>query len=319
MTAANEAGLGVASRKKSWPQMLLTTLFHVGTGVPWAFARGGAKDSERLHLRQMLNLLPRRAMLLADAGFTGYDLLAALLANGNSFVLRVGANVRVGLRPPQRLLTKLGYAAEAHDGIVYLWPDAQQKKRSEPMVLRLIRVVDGRNRVMHLLTDVLDPAALGDAAAAELYARRWLVEVLYRSLKQTLGRRKMLSGSPAHARVELDWSVAALTSASAVEPWLLSLELAESTTPQRPSSSSTRVSVAKGLRAVRQAMAGRGRDLGRTLAAAVGDGYRRQGTKKARHWPHKKREKPPGNPKARTATEVEVALAAELAATKRAA
>jgi hypothetical protein len=77
--------------------MLLTTLFHVGTGVPWAFVRGGAKDSERLHLRQMLKLLPQRVMLLADAGFTGYELLSALLGNGNSFILRVGANVRLRL------------------------------------------------------------------------------------------------------------------------------------------------------------------------------------------------------------------------------
>jgi hypothetical protein len=176
------------------------------------------------------------------------------------------------------------------------------------MVLRLIRVVDGRNRVMHLLTNELDPESLSDATAIDLYKRRWLVEVLYRSLKQTLGRRKMLSGSPAHARVELDWSVASL--------WLLSLELAESTTQHRLSA---RVSIAKGLRAIRQAMAGRGRDLSKALAVAVGDRYQRQSCKKARHWPHKKREKPPGNPKARTATESEVALAAELAAKKRAA
>lgn len=294
MTASNEKGLGCCSRKKSGPQMLLTMMFHVGSGVPWDFVRDVAKGSERAHLRQMIKTLPAGAMLLADAGFTGYDLLVALAAGGHSFVIRVGANVR--------LLTKLGYALERGD-TVYLWPDARQKKKLEPMVLRLIKVVDDRNRVMHLLTNVTEAGLLSDRAAIELYKRRWLVEVLYRSLKQTQNRRKMLSGSPAHVLAELDWSVVSL--------WLLSLELAEST--QR----SAQASVAKALRAVRLAMAGRGTHLGAALEAAVGDRYQRHGSKKARHWPHKKRERPPGNPKARTATEAEVTLARELATERR--
>jgi hypothetical protein len=95
MTAANEEAFGLASRKKSWPQQLLTVLFHVGSGLPWAFARGGARDSERSHLLAMLDLLPAGAPLLADAGFTGYDLLAAVIAGGRSFVIRVGGNVRL--------------------------------------------------------------------------------------------------------------------------------------------------------------------------------------------------------------------------------
>lgn len=293
MTRANEEAVGCSSRDKSWPQMLLTVLFHAGSGLPWAFARGGARSSERSHLLAMLDTLPPNAMLLADAGFTGYDLMKAVLGGGRSFVIRVGSNVR--------LLTKLGYAARGpeSDGLVYLWPDAKQRKRMEPLALRLVTLTDGRNRTIHLLSDVLDGGRLSDAAAVEMYKLRWGAELLFRSLKQTLGRRKVLSDSPAHAEVELDWAAVGL--------WLLALTAADA------AGASSRRSIASALRAVRSAAAGRGGGLlWAALSRAVLDTYRRRGAKKARHWPHKKRDKPPGHPKARTATAEEVALAMEL-------
>ena len=157
---------------------------------------------------------------------------------------------------------------------------------------------------MHLLTSVLDETALSDAAAVELYKRRWKIEVLYRSLKQTQGRRKLLSDSPRHAEVELDWSVMSL--------WLLSMELSVAADPER-------ASISMGLRAIRSAMAGRGGDLARAMSKSMNDDYQRNGQKKARHWPHKKREKPPGEPKARSATASEIHLAKELAMKRKAA
>lgn len=298
MTHANEVGLGLASRANSWPQMLLTMLFHAGSGLPWAWERGGAKASERGHLLRMLCTLPLNALLLADAGFTGYDLLQAIMDSGRSLLIRVGSNVH--------LLTKLGYAVEERDGLVYLWPEAKQKKRCKPLVLRLITFVDGRNRKIHLLTNVLDAGKLSDATALALYRLRWGVELFYRSLKQTLGRRKMLSDSPGHAAVELDWAMAGL--------WMLDLMNAQE------AGLSAKRSFASALRVVRSAINGRQTcrgpgcrgTLAAALARATGDGYPRFKPKKSRHWPHKKKDKPPGNPKARTATEAEVLLAQEI-------
>ena len=128
-TAANEKELGIGGRNKSGPQMLLTLLFHVGSGLPWAFVRGKAADTERSHLLQMLDTLPKQAMLLADAGFTGYPLLAEVTGGGRSFLIRVGSNVH--------LLKKLGYARE-REGIVYLWPEKRQTKKQPPLTLRLV-------------------------------------------------------------------------------------------------------------------------------------------------------------------------------------
>jgi len=157
-TLANELEFGCAGKKKSTPQQFVTTLLHLPTGVIWEYMTGPARSSERHHVREMLPTLPKNTLLIADAGFTGYDLLTMIQTAGHSFLIRVGANVR--------LLLKLGYALEEKDGTVYLWPDEMQKKDKQkpPLVLRLITLCDGRNRQMHLLTNVLDESRLSATA-----------------------------------------------------------------------------------------------------------------------------------------------------------
>lgn len=287
-TAANEAAFGCAGKTKTAPQQFVTTVLHVGTGLIWDWRRGGGKEAERNHLRQMIATMPAKALLLADAGFTGYELLRELLSNGMSFILRAGGNVR--------LLTKLGFVVREHDGIVYVWPQAYRDQA--PLVLRLVVVHDGRKPV-YLLTNVLEDSALSDAQVGTMYRRRWGIEVFYRSLKRTMEKHKLHSTSPAHARVELDWALAGL--------WMLGL-----LTVQRMICSHVsplRWSVAQSLRIVRRVMAGRGglhaaRNL-YALSRALKDDYDRAGSKTARNWPHKKKDKPPSPPKIRTANHQE--------------
>ena len=76
------------------------------------------------------------------------------------------------------------------------------------MVLRLIKVRRPRGRkTMYLLTNVLDEERLSDQTIAVIYRMRWGIEVFYRSLKQTLERRKMRSSAPRQARMELHWTL----------------------------------------------------------------------------------------------------------------
>lgn len=305
MTAANEQAFGTAGKNKTGPQQFLTTLFHIGTGLIWNWRRGNARSSERGHLLEMLSCLPKRCLLLADAGFTGYEFFGQILSSKRHLLIRVGSNVK--------LLMKLGLCCRENAGTVYLWPDKAQKRRQLPLTLRLITLTDGRNRRMHLLTDV-DPERLSDQEAGRLYRLRWGVEVIYRSLKQTMGKRKLLSDSPANAAVELDWAVVGL--------WMLGLAAVEQLVAggQPPG----QWSVAASLRAVRARHLLRRRGhksvgLAQRLRGAVKDRYHRTSSKKARHWPHKKREKPPGAPVARIATESQVQLAKELLGERRAA
>lgn len=287
-TLANENAFGCAGRDKTGPQQFVTTVLHVGTGLIWDWRRGGGKEGERNHLREMIATLPQAALLLADAGFTGYELLRELAQSGRSFIIRAGANVR--------LLRKLGLAVREYDGIVYLWPE--NRRQEEPLVLRLVVLHDGRKPV-YLLTNVLEESKLSDRQVAQMYRRRWGIEVFYRSLKQTMEKRKLLSVTPGNAQVELDWALAGL--------WMLGLLTVQRMVRRRVSPQ--RWSVAESLRIVRRVMSGRGlrqaaRDLC-ALAQAVKDTYRRRRPKAARDWPAKKKQTPPHAPKIRMATRKE--------------
>ncbi len=302
MTAANEEAFGIAGRKNTGPQQFLTAIFHVATGLIWDYRRGNARSSERSHLLQMLDALPPEAMVLADAGFTGYDVFRTIRAGGRSFLIRVGSNVS--------LLTKLGWAAEQRGDVVYLWPEKAQGKKLPPLALRLITLPGPGGKRMHLLTNVMDEALLSDGQAEAMYRKRWGIELVYRSLKQTMGRRRMRCAAPGNAAVELDWAVIGL--------WMLGL-LSVSRIMEA-GHSPYEWSVASSLRAVRRTIRAaaprpsrrREPSLAEALAAARLDGYQRIGGKKSRHWPHKKREKPPGDPRARNANELEIKLAERL-------
>jgi hypothetical protein len=292
MTRANEKRLGCAGKQKTTPQLFVTTRYSVLTGLPWGWMRGRGDSSERGQLRRMLRELPDRTLLLMDAGFPGYALLRSLRARGHDFIVRVGANVS--------LLRGLGWEYERKGSTVYLWPQNHRQRR--PLKLRLV-TIRSKGRNVYLLTSVLSPGALSDAKVARLYRLRWGVEVMYRSLKQTLDHHKMRSDTPRRAAVELDWYMAGL--------WMLGLMTAQSKglrQRKRP------WSAARALSSVRTAMrnARRPRPQGglrRQLSQAVQDTYVRRGPKKARHYPRQKTEQPAGRPKIRTATPAEIAAA----------
>jgi hypothetical protein len=297
-TDANKEGLGCAGRKKTGPQLFLTTLWHMGTGLPWDYRIGPGTDSERNHVRDMLGDLPANSLLIADAGFTGYDLLRSIIQAGHSFLIRVGSNVH--------LLKELGYVEWQGPDTVYLWPEEHHDKLP-PVVLRLLVLQRGQQK-MYLLTNVFSEEALAQEQAAFFYEMRWGVEVFYRSCKQTMDKRRMLSRTPQTCKAELHWVVLSM--------WLLGAMSVSAIIERGGAPLSWSVALArKQIRAtMRAALKGsrRGGNLSAQLANAVKDSYERHGSKKAHAWPHKKKEKPPGAPKIRSAEAAEIKKAQRL-------
>ncbi len=171
------------------PQIWLTLLWHMGLRLPWCWKMGPSDSSEREHFREMLmqQSFPENTLFCGDAGFTGYDFWKSIMDRDHHFLIRVGANVR--------LLTKLGYYARECNGIVYVWPDSAARKNQPPLVLRLIHLKSERGNV-YLLTNVLNARCLSDAMASRLYTLRWGIELQFRTLKQTFGRRTLRSRTP---------------------------------------------------------------------------------------------------------------------------
>lgn len=264
-------GVQGAQKKAVAPRVWLTALWHLGSGLPWNRQRGPSDSSEREHALKRLDWLPERALLLADAGFTGYDFWEAIQARGHDFLIRVGAHVT--------LLKELGYFRE-RGGRVYLWPDRHQRRGSPPLVLRLVFAHDGKHPV-YLVTNVLTQTALTDRQVIELCQARWGIEVFFRSFKRTYGRHKLLSASTEAVRLELDRSLAALWAAclyAQVQPCQAGQDL-------------TRTSVAQVLRILRRAMRRPRLALALLLTLALVDDSSRA-SQASRDYPRKKTDAP---------------------------
>lgn len=269
-------------------QIWLTLLWHVGTGLPWAWRRGAADCSERHHFQDMLKELPKNSIITADAGFVGYEFWKTILDAKHHFVIRVGSNVK--------LIKRLGYARE-HDQIVYLWPDRFAKKEMPPLVLRLIVVHNGRHPA-YLVTD-LPKQALSDRSAVEIYRRRWGIEVFFRTFKQTFGKTKLRSHSSENGLLELDWSLLGL--------WCICLygqcvQSACDRDPLRMSSAGVIRAFQMTMREYRCPPENSAERLLFLLAESQQDNYTRRSSKASHNYPRKKQRQPTGSPKINQAT-----------------
>jgi hypothetical protein len=255
------------------PQIWLTLIWHMGLKMPWCWKTGPSTACERHHLQDMLEtqVFPSDTLFCGDAGFVGYPLWTALLDRGRHFLIRVGSNVR--------LLRNLGHARQ-RNGLVYLWPDTARRQKQPPLQLRLIEFQGPRGKV-YLVTSILSQRELSLNQAMQLYRLRWGVELQFRALKQTFGRRKLRSRTAQNALVELDWSLLGL--------WLIQLfAVKEQIKVHGPPSQS---SVALALHAVRDAMRNwtsvmeAGNQFTDRLRIAIQDAYCRTRPKRARYRP----------------------------------
>ena len=285
-------------KKTNSPQMWLTLLWHVGSGLPWEWRTGPSDSSERSHLEEMLPGLPEKALITADAGFVGYEFWSRILKAGHHFLIRVGANVR--------LIRQLGYARQ-HAHTVYLWPNSAAKKLMPPLVLRLIALHDGRQPV-YLVTD-LPKSELSDRQAAEIYKARWGIELFFRTFKQTFGCRKLRSHSAENATWELDWSLIGL--------WCVCLwgELELARTGKDPTQLSAADAIAAfqdTLRDFRVRPDSPGETLRNRLQVALLDESERTSSKASRNYPRKKKREHTSPPKIAKATKKQVQVAMQL-------
>lgn len=192
-TISNEDAFGLAGKDKTHPQQFVTTLLHLPTSLPWDWRQGEGRDSERTQLRDMLDDLPDETLLIADAGFTGYELLSELDERGVAFIVRVGANTT--------LYTQLRSARESRS-VGYIWP--MKYRNHPPLPVRLVRA----NGVW-LVTNV-PRKRMSNRRILSIYRMRWTIETHHRDLKQTMGRRRLRSASGDNCRLELEWAIVAM-------------------------------------------------------------------------------------------------------------
>lgn len=287
-TVSNEDGLGRGGSRRSAPQAWVTMLTHLPTGLMWDWRQGPGNASERHHLREMVATLPERALLIADAGFVGYELMRSLNDAGRRFLIRCGSNFTL---LTETLVRRAMLPNSQHGIPVWLWPMEHLLKDQPPLKLRLI-VLKRKKQLIYLVTNVASSTELPKRLAGEFYEARWGIELTYRHLKQTMERRKLLARTAAQAQMELAANLLALF--VLVLHGLLIL-----------GRRADRLSVAAALRVLRTALEALRWGVAwleflTEFRCATRDDYTRHRPKAARDWPRHKIEPPPGPPNLRT-------------------
>ena len=192
---------GTKPRAASTPQLWVTAVLHLGLGVLWSWRLGTGNADERQHLRRLVNTLPRGTLLVADAAYVGYQLMAGLQAAGLAFLLRLSA--RAPLYVPEKSTLK-----KYREGLVYYWPQKMQKQDLPPLPVRLWRIRGHKGDVC-LITNVLDEHRLSRPTAGKFCRWRWRNEGLFRTYKRTLGKVKLMARTVAQVHREAEGSLLA--------------------------------------------------------------------------------------------------------------
>ena len=165
-----EGTAATKTRAAGTPQLWVTAVLHLGLGVLWSWRLGTGNASEREHLRLLLDTLPRGALLVADAGYVGYHLMACLQAAGLAYLLRLSSCAP--LYVPDKSTVK------NREGLVYYWPQEMQKQDLPPLPVRLWRLRGERGDIW-LVTNVLDEERLPRRTAGKFYRWRWRNEICH--------------------------------------------------------------------------------------------------------------------------------------------
>ncbi len=154
------------------------------------------QQNEKVAAAALVADLPRGTLVLADLGYFGFAWFDALTAQGLWWISRLRA------KTTYTVLHRYDEAGEVFDGLV--WLGAYRADRAAHAV-RLVRFpVGGTTYTYH--TNVLDPHVLPLRDIAVLYARRWDIELAFKTVKRHLQLHLIWSAHPT-AVLQQVWAV----------------------------------------------------------------------------------------------------------------
>jgi hypothetical protein len=191
-----------------FPIIRIVALLSLTTGMLIGWASGNWHQHEVVLLQTLWDHLIPGDVLLGDRGFCNWSLLAQCVQRHLHAVFRVKGSVRSDFRRGQRL-SRDERLVQWHKPAEPVWtlkarPWAQLP---ELLTLRLVRCrlnfPGFRTRQVILVTTLLDRQQFPPAKLAELYYRRWSMELSLRNLKTTLQMDQLSCKTPSHLEREI--------------------------------------------------------------------------------------------------------------------
>ena len=211
-TPKNQAAYPQTKTQKpgcGFPLLRLVGLFSLSTGALLAYAKSNKHVAELPLLFRLRQFFQPGDLLLADRGFASYVVLALFELLGVACLFRLHQARAHDLRRGVRLGKK---------DRLWVWQKPQQKPRylpkslwrrvPEELIVRVlqvqVRIPGFRTQNVTLVTTLSDPEAYPAQELAELYLRRWRIELWWRHLKTTLGMEVLRCQTPAMVHKELE-------------------------------------------------------------------------------------------------------------------
>jgi hypothetical protein len=193
-----------------FPVARICACFSLKSGALLSYALGNKKNHELPLFRQQWNSFKQGDIILGDKGFCSYFDTAKLKEQGIDIVVTlarrapVSAAVSLKRLGPDDLLitwqrpvynTRLSYSIE------------EWAKLPEKLILRQIKVTvkypGFRTQKFYIVTTLLDAAQYPAEELAELYFKRWDVELFFRDIKTTMGMDILRCKTPEMIRKEI--------------------------------------------------------------------------------------------------------------------
>jgi Transposase DDE domain len=299
-----ERRLGQAGKEDSAPTLWLTALVLLPAGLLWAWQLGPGTASEQAQAVALLRFLPPAALFVADAGYLGYDLFAALKEANTPFLIRMSS--RAYLYTDQEVAL-----ARFRQGPVSYWPQWAQEAGRPPIPARLLRIRGPKTDVW-LLTTVLDRRRLGSKQAKQFYRWRWGNEGLFRTYKRTLHKVKLCSRTVRLVHREAEGSLLAVQLLLALAAEVRRSGRSAVVVLDSPREVLLHIRAEVTLSLGRELGPRQQRDYRQRLRQARCAARARTSPKACRVWPRRKEHKPPKPPKIRVMPAAVKALRAKI-------
>jgi hypothetical protein len=185
--------------------MKLVALFSLATGAAHALVTGNLHNAEHALLPHLWSTLTSGFdLLLGDRNFGSYSTFCALRQCGLHGVFRLHQRRNVDWRKGKRLGRFDRVVSWNKPPKLCWWLPQSVPDSIEIRILRVCVPIAGfRTQVIFLATDLLDPMQFPATALAELYRRRWLVELFFRHINTTMRMDVLRCKSPAMIQREV--------------------------------------------------------------------------------------------------------------------
>jgi hypothetical protein len=194
-TPQNQAKYPQSKQRKpgcGFPEMRICALFSLATGVLLQCVYGSRYVSERALFRQLWDYLEPGDVVLADRGFCGFAEFFLLLQRGVDSVMRLHQRRSVGVRTVERLGAGDTRVQWIKAKVCPVWLTKEQwAALPELLDLRhisfIVDIPGFRTQHVTIATTLTDARKYPASTFAQLYRRRWCVELYFRDIKISLG------------------------------------------------------------------------------------------------------------------------------------